>query len=729
MHPILLAGVALVGLPILLHLILKQEPKRLPFPALRFLLQKKKVSQRKLRLKQILLLALRCVLIALFALALYQPRLSGSGLAGLADEQPVACVLLLDTSPSMGYTVGAVTRLADARKRALELLDELPAGSKVAVLDPADPAVQWEPTVGDARRRLEGLLDPHGGGPPLTTGLTAAYQLLRTADEDNPAEPLPKLVAIFTDRASASWPADRTADLKVLASQLPPPGVSHLVFDVGSDAPANVSVLDLIAKPASGPAGQPVTLTATLQAVGGDVDAEAVLSVDDGPPQPQQVRLAKDQPAAVRFPLADLPKGLHQAKVTLRDDALAADNVRHVTFKVGDARTILTVCDDPDDANFWAIAHDAKGEFGVEVRKPEDAADFTKYEFVTLLGVADPAKPLSDGKSLWDRLQPYLDRGGKLLVVPGGEDTKPTAYDRPFLPGKLVRLVDTGRDNPAPKAGEPDRRNGVAWVLDDAAERQPLLANFKEWGRAGVAFLKVPRLTRKYWATDAPTETVVVKYDDAEGRPAVLEKTLPGGGRVVLQTTRLDGLASDPNDKWNDNWTLDGTDWPTVWPHRLAVHLAGASGEATFTYPTGQPVTVALPKGGLPKGTKLTLEGPGVSGPDAAQPIADGQTEWRLPPPLSLTAGSFRLRAADGWQDGFSLNPDAAEFDLTKVPVERIEDVTGPGSVVPVGKAVVLRDVLDRKLSGEVNLFPWLLVGVLLLFAGEGLLANRFYRR
>lgn len=719
MHPILLAGVALVGLPVLLHLILKQEPKRLPFPALRFLKLKKRVSQRKLRLKQILLLALRCLLIALFALALYQPRLSGSGLAGLADEQPVAAVLLIDTSPSMGYTAGGVTRLADARKRATELLDELPAGSKVAVIDPADPAVQWEPTPGDARRRLDGLTDPRGGGPPLTTGLTAAYQLLRTADDDT-AEPLPKLVAIFTDRATASWPADRAADLKALAAQLPPPGVSHLVFDVGVDQPANVSVLDLAAKPASGPAGPPVTLTASVQAVGQAVPkADVSLSVDDGPPDRREVDLPLGPPAAVKFTLTDLKPGTRQARVTVRDDALAADNVRFVTFKVGEARTLLTVSDAPDDAFLWKLAHEAKGEFGVEVKTPEQAGDFAKYEFVTLLNVADPAGPLSDGKSLWEKLQPYLDRGGKLLVVPGGDGTAVKAYDRPFLPGKLVRVVDSDRDG---------RPAGVPWLLDDAAERQPLLANFREWRLAGVDFLKTPRLARKYWEVDAPPENVVVRYDDADKRPAVLEKGLPGGGRVVLLTTRLDGLASDAAEGWNNYWETVNSTWPTVWPHRLAVHLAGSTAEASFSFPTGQPVAVPLPRGGLPNGTKLTLEGPGVTGPDATHPLADGQTEWRLPPALSLAAGNFRLRSPDGWQDGFSLNPPADEFDLAKVPAERVEDVTGPASVVPVGKTVALRDVLDRRLAGELNLYPWLLIGVLLLFAGEGLLANRFYR-
>ena len=655
MHPILLAGVALVGLPILLHLILKQEPKRLPFPALRFLQLKKKVSQRKLRLKQILLLALRCLLIALFALALYQPRLSGSGLAGLADEQPVACVLLLDTSPSMGYAVGGVSRLADARKRALELLDELPAGSKVAVIDPADPAVQWEPTPGDARRKLEAVLDPRGGGPPLTTGLTAAYQLLRTADEDQ-SEPLPKLVAVFTDRASSSWPADRTADLKALAAQFPPPGASHLVFDVGTDAPANVSILDLAAKPASGSVGQPVTLTAALKAVGLDVDADVSLSVDDGPAQLQPVKLVRDQPTAVRFTLTDLKPGPHQATVTLRDDALPADNVRFVTLKVGDARTILTVCDNPADAGLWALAHDAKGEFRTEVKTPEQAADFDRYEFVTLLNVADPARPLSDGKSLWDRLKPYLDRGGKLLVAPG-PDLNPAAYDRPFLPGKLTRLVDAAAENREPKPGEPDRRTGVVWDIDDAAERQPLLANFRDWRIAGVGFLKEPRKTLKYWAAEAPAENVVVRYADADKRPAVLEKALPGGGRVVLLTTRLDGAGQRPERPVEPE--LDAGQ------HRLADRLAAPAGRPSgwgecrggVQLPDGSAGDGAAAEGRVAEGGEADAGGAGGERagrhpagdrrPDrvatAAGPVADG---GQLPAAVRRLAGRVQPEPA-----------------------------------------------------------------------------------
>src|SRR5438552_14513543 len=105
MHAILIAGAALVGLPILLHLIMKQEPKRLPFPAFRFLKQRLKTNQRKLRLRHFILLALRMLLIALFCLTLYQPMLQSDGLINIRGEQPLAVVVVIDTSPSMGYSM------------------------------------------------------------------------------------------------------------------------------------------------------------------------------------------------------------------------------------------------------------------------------------------------------------------------------------------------------------------------------------------------------------------------------------------------------------------------------------------------------------------------------------------------------------------------------------------------------------------------------------------------
>src|SRR5579872_1020415 len=197
MNAILIAGAALVGLPILLHLIMKQEPKRLTFPAFRFLTQKLRTNQRKLRLRHFILLLLRMLLIALFCLTLYQPTVLSERL-NLSGEQPIAAVIVIDTSPSMGYVINEKSRLDEARKRALELLDELPSKSMVAIVDTAELNGRWS-DIPEARKLLEKFDKPRPGNQPISSGIAEAYRLLSIVDQETESsEPWPRLVAVLT---------------------------------------------------------------------------------------------------------------------------------------------------------------------------------------------------------------------------------------------------------------------------------------------------------------------------------------------------------------------------------------------------------------------------------------------------------------------------------------------------------------------------------------------------
>src|SRR5438270_9556085 len=159
--PVLLGGLVLAGVPILLHLIMRQKPRTLAFPAFRFLVQRQRTNLRKLQLRHLLLLALRVLLIVLVCLALGRPRLFNQGL-NLSSERPVAAVLVFDTSLSMEYqTSDKLSRLDEARKRGLEFVNELPSGSRVVVLDSADAVASrrgdWLVSMSQARERIKGL--------------------------------------------------------------------------------------------------------------------------------------------------------------------------------------------------------------------------------------------------------------------------------------------------------------------------------------------------------------------------------------------------------------------------------------------------------------------------------------------------------------------------------------------------------------------------------------------
>lgn len=787
MNPILIAGAALVGLPILLHLIMKQEPKRLPFPAFRFLKQKLKTNQRKLRLRHFVLLALRMLIIALFALTLYQPTFKSERLA-IQGETPIATVIVIDTTPSMAYVQNDRTRLEEAKRRALELLNELPDGSPVAVLDTADPGGAWLPDLGAARRRIEELRETKGG-QPVTSALAIAYQLLAKVDQEtDAADPHPKFVAVFTDRTAASWDGSRADDLKKLRAAVPDPKPVHVVVDFGADAPANVGVLSAELRPQVLPEGRPANVRVTVGATGSDRALDVtVLAKLAGAAKPESrtVSVPPNQTRDLAFELRDLKPGLHQVEFALaQPDKLAADNVRYLTFKVGEARRVLTVADDPDAAAFWQAAHVSVEAFACLVVRPDDielgpggvpvvryapdpkrpndrtADDLSAFEAVCLLGVRNPsaanaARP-ADGP-LWDRLRPYLRANGKLLVVPGSDTATDLAgYNGPaadLMPAVLRRVVEARKLDPAPPPQpapgwpEPrDGRNGVTWAFDEAALKHPMLKIIDTWRqeKLNLDVLQYPRLHRKYWEVEPdPAAAPVAFYRDAADpkarRPAVVERTFldpkDGNrprGKVVLLTTRLDVMPAD--DQWHDYWELADSTWGSSFPYLLMRYLAGDAADANFNFAAGAQVTVPVPRARLPRDRPVVLDGPPGSGDDPILKLGDKQTEVRLGPPRTGAPGNYALSVAkDGggfvWRDGFSTNAPAEEFNLTKVPVEAIEDVTDKDRVFAIDRNATLREWLTVSLGTPVDLFPFLLLAVLVLFVAEGLIANRFYRR
>ena len=52
----------------------------------------------------------------------------------------------------------------------------------------------------------------------------------------------------------------------------------------------------------------------------------------------------------------------------------------------------------------------------------------------------------------------------------------------------------------------------------------------------------------------------------------------------------------------------------------------------------------------------------------------------------------------------------------------------GPGAIIPAGRQAAMRDILSGHWSEPVELFPLLMIIVLMILVVENLLANKFYR-
>ncbi|MBL8794046.1 MAG: BatA domain-containing protein [Planctomycetia bacterium] len=726
-HPLLLGGLLLVGIPVLIHLIMQQKPKRLPFAAFRFLMQKARTNQRQLKLRHLLLLTLRMLLIALVCLALARPRVS-SGVVDLSARQPVAVALVLDTSMSMEYAVGGKTRLDDAKRRALELLDELPEGSKLAVFDSAEVGGgEWLATATLARERLTGLQLRAANGP-LAEAIGQAYRLLHALDDDpeQRQEPMPRFLYVFSDRTRECWDGNRTASLLELRDRSVSKPLAAFV-DVGVEQPVDLAVADLELPWQTVPANGRIILRARVQAVGKDVDTELLCRIDgEKHAERKAFKLKAGQNDSITFERRNLPLGLHQAEISLASgDNMPWNNARFATFEVAPARRVLIVSDDPDDAAIWKLALRAgeqKGDpwFDGEVQSTRQAAklkagDLARYQAVCLLNVASPEP------ALWQALREYVAEGGGLAVLPGGDELDLASYQsaeaKQLLPGELRTVVRR------------PLKEAVAWY--EPSFQHPLRGWFADWRKQSdppVDFVRVPPLTVRYWDVQPGEALTLAVYDDEKKRPAVLERKFDRQqvrGKVLLLTTTFDGRRLDAKSEFQWNDYLSSAFYVSL-AKKVVGYLTGDLEDANLNHLCGPPLRLPLPPAG--RFPRYVLQGPGLAGQAGLIARKDGQNDLTLH--QATQAGNYLLIGGDNqWTTGFSLNVPPAESDLTRVPVEQIEALFGPGSVLPLGHNLDVRSALEGRWTQPVELFPWLMIGLLLFLAVENLLANKFYRQ
>lgn len=131
LNPLLLFAALGVGLPILAHLLSRYKVKRTDWAAMQFLNRSVRVRSRQIRLRDIVLLCLRCLAIVLLALAFAKPFMEeGESVPWKVSERRAGVIIALDASYSMEHSDGASTRF----ERGLEKIDMIAEG-----LHPGDP--------------------------------------------------------------------------------------------------------------------------------------------------------------------------------------------------------------------------------------------------------------------------------------------------------------------------------------------------------------------------------------------------------------------------------------------------------------------------------------------------------------------------------------------------------------------------------------------------------------
>lgn len=178
---IAIAGISAMAIPIIIHLLFRRKRRPVPWGAMRLLIEAVNRNKRRSRIENLLLLALRCLVLLLVGLALAEPLLSGSGLIGSSTKH---VILIVDDGVLSGMTdddTGS-SRLQSTIDSARRIVGELEAGERVSVVSAGKPVEQVTrgPTI-DHQRVISILesMTPGTGATDMAGSIELASTIVR----------------------------------------------------------------------------------------------------------------------------------------------------------------------------------------------------------------------------------------------------------------------------------------------------------------------------------------------------------------------------------------------------------------------------------------------------------------------------------------------------------------------------------------------------------------------
>lgn len=536
----LVIGGAALAAPVVIHLLTRPRPARLPLSTIRFVQEVVRQRRARNRLRDWLILLLRTAAVALLALAIARP-LAGERQRAASDEPTanVQRVVLVDVSQSMAAEKGAVRIFERARAIAARQLADRSGLQANLILAGATPQSVFDRTSSN----FAALRDALSEAAVLPERLNVQAALNRAAEmlaRPGGGPEVRRELIVVSDFQRASWAA---ADF----STLPVDTAIQLESVTLKETPANVALLR------AGPRGRVEQ--------GREFRLEVDVGNYSGAPRKVEVQLMLD--ASVYQLSGSCPPGVKTtlgADVTLRepgwrfgearllavDDALAADDRRALAVHVRPPPSYLLVtrqraAEKPSSSYYLqrALAPAAPREGKSAAGRSNEAkageavvrGDPSRLELDSLaaadLIVLDHPGKLSE--AMLKQLASLLERGRGVLYV-AAEPIDATNLS------VLAKAAGASLQMPVefvpPPAGQV--RRGL--FLADVKRREPPFSVFGEEATAAIAGLRFSGGLASRRREDALLDDVRAAYND---QSACLVVTAVGSGRLAVLNAEL----------------------------------------------------------------------------------------------------------------------------------------------------------------------------------------------
>ena len=661
--PWFLAGVALLGLPVYVHLLRQYKQTPIPFSSLMFFERRTQSSIKHRRLKYFLLFSLRCLFVALLILAFARPFIRSTSIARAGGGRTL--MFAVDNSFSMRQG----DRFANAKKAALDQINAMHADDRGQVISFGGPGRLLSDLTSD-RAALRAAVDALQAGDDASS-YAELSRLLRSNAESLKTD---IEAHVFTDTQKSSLPA-AFADLRL------DPGTKlemHVVADKGLpnwtvenvDAPRRV--FDT----------KKVRTVATIAGFGTEEATRKVTLIANGKQlETKQVTVPAGGRATVEFLALDAPYGLTRCEIQIdSSDLFPQDDKWLFAVERADPKPALIVHSETDTISTLylrtALDSSAEAAFTLESLGVNQAANanIPKYAFVVL---SDPG-PLP--QKLEEALAKYVQGGGSVLLTIG----------KNAVPGRHLPLADL--QYLGLHTIFPDRESPLTVASVDSS--YPSFARAQNWG--GVQFFQVAKLQLPQ---ASPEIRIAGKLSD--GSPLLLDRRV-GGGHVLVFASALDNISN--------NLPLEPVWLPFI---DQTAHEMGGIGAPPANYKVSSFVELRTEK---EKGVPVE-----ITGPDGKRLLSLSEstnaTTFQFP-----SQGFFDVRRANGREELAAVNADRRESDFSLVPQETLDLWKNTG-IAPKSASTATQATGAQEEKAE--LWWWVLAMLAVLAVAESVLGNR----
>ena len=704
--------------PILIHLFTRHRYRQVTWAAMEYLLAAVQKNRRRLQVEHWLLLAVRTLLMLLFALALADPVLSSlNSVFFSAAAVPTHHLFVLDGSYSMDYRREGVSRIEAAKEAIRAKVRQAAQGDGFSLLLLADPprVVIGEPAFdpNDLLEELENLELTSGSAdaqailaelePLITTGRKLHSRL--TAAEITFVGDLERTTWESLTTSAAGKRCEKLAELAQLT-----------LIDVGAENTANSAVMQLEVRDLPVTIDREFTVQAEIAQFGAGANEKrlATFVVDNEAVAQQSVELKAGGVGNVAFRHRFAAAGDHTVEIRLSNDALPIDDQRFLSVPVRESLQALCVYGRPGETQYLAAALAPEKSRSARVRVEEvnesALAERSLHNYDALFLVNLPKLDVGQTQILAD----YVRQGGGLVIFPGDQ----------YVAGEFLPVAEQGVDS----AFLPVKLGAISAVgdyrIDPLEYRHELIEPFRGFERAGLLTTPVWKYVR---LLPVQRDDVRIALEFIPKEPAIVSGRF-GQGRVVVFATAASPHSVDPTTNPPTPWTAFPT-WPSFPPlvQETLSFVARSRDKVRnvlVNEEIGASLTSALPD------TTITIASPPANSLTATSanaprrvPLESKGDAWRWSFGDTRHIGMYEVRYGKPIDrtEQYAVNLEPRESAL-----ERIDSTRLPDQLLREGREETNHSPGAKASATGQAWFRSLLMFVLLLLATESWLAYRF---